>query len=123
MDIKAAAIELLDLAINQRKVAEAFTKHVAPHYRQHNPDYASGRDGAIAGLSAWVASIPELRYDIKRIFVDGDHVILHAHVTKDRRDRGNAVIDILRRENGQFVEHWDVIQPVPESANNENSMF
>jgi predicted SnoaL-like aldol condensation-catalyzing enzyme len=30
--------------------------------------------------------------------------------------RGEAVVDSYRLENGKVVEHWDVIQPIPETA-------
>jgi predicted SnoaL-like aldol condensation-catalyzing enzyme len=33
------------------------------------------------------------------------------------------VVDIFRVENGNVVEHWDIIQAIPETADNANSMF
>jgi predicted SnoaL-like aldol condensation-catalyzing enzyme len=123
IDRKQAAIELLDQAINRRQVRAAFERFVHPDYRQHDPTVPDGRAGAILGLSAWVAATPELRYDIKQAHQDGDTVILLAHVTANRADRGNAVVDILRFEGDVVVEHWDVIQPVPENSANANTMF
>ena len=38
-------------------------------------------------------------------------------------DRGIAVVDILRVEGCKVVEHWDVVQPVPEKSVNSNGML
>jgi len=50
-------------------------------------------------------------------------VVLHVHSRPTPQDRGSAIIDIFRVENGKIIEHWDVIQPVPEKAANSNTMF
>jgi predicted SnoaL-like aldol condensation-catalyzing enzyme len=50
-------------------------------------------------------------------------VIVHVHVTPVPGTPGLAVVDIFRLEQGKIVEHWDVIQPVPDAALNMNSMF
>ena len=60
---------------------------------------------------------------LKRIFADGDYVIVHVHAVREPGTRGNAIIDIFRLEDGKVVEHWDVIQPIPEKSANDNGMF
>jgi predicted SnoaL-like aldol condensation-catalyzing enzyme len=74
---------------------------------------------------AWIlANHPDARGEIKRVFADGDYVILHSQWRGlSDNPRGEAVVDISRWEDGKVVEHWDVIQPVPETAANNNTMF
>ena len=38
-------------------------------------------------------------------------------------DRGMAVADLWRIADGRIVEHWDVVQGVPEESANDNTMF
>jgi predicted SnoaL-like aldol condensation-catalyzing enzyme len=38
-------------------------------------------------------------------------------------DRGSAVVEMFRLENGRIVEHWDVAQEIPETSPNDNTMF
>ena len=66
---------------------------------------------------------PASRSEIKRVFAEGDYVILHVHAVREPETRGNAIVDIFKLENGKIVEHWDVVQPIPEKAANANGMF
>jgi predicted SnoaL-like aldol condensation-catalyzing enzyme len=116
-------VEFLDMVFNQKKVKEGFDKYTGPAYRQHNPFAADGAQPAIDFLGKYLADHKEYRYDIKHVYVDGDIVVVHSHVTRDASDRGSAVVDIFRIEKGKVVEHWDVIQPIPEKSANDNTMF
>lgn len=107
----------------EKKVREAFETWVDPGYIQHNPMAATGRDAAIGFLEPFFANNPAIKYEIKRIIADGDLVAVHAHGKFAENDRGIAVVDILRVEGCKVMEHWDVVQPVPEKAANENGMF
>ena len=81
------------------------------------------RRGSRAFLAFLKDKFPNNRSEIKRIFADGDYVIVHVHAVREPGTRGNAIIDIFRLENGKVVEHWDVVQPIPEKAANNNGMF
>ena len=104
-------------------VREAFMTYVAPDYIQHNPLAADGRDAAIAAIEPFFASRPEMRCEVQRILVDGNLAAVHYRLRMNPTDRGSAVVDILRLDNGRIVEHWDVFQPVPEHSNNPHPMF
>jgi predicted SnoaL-like aldol condensation-catalyzing enzyme len=118
------AVGLLDTVFNQRKVQEGFDKYVGDTYKQHNPYAADGKQAAIDFLSKFLGTGAEYKYDIKHVYVDGQIVIVHSHVTRGKDDRGSAVVDMFRLDkHNKIVEHWDVVQPIPEKPANDNTMF
>jgi predicted SnoaL-like aldol condensation-catalyzing enzyme len=101
----------------------AVDRFVAPGYIQHSQLAPPGRDALKAFLDMIREQTPEAVHDVKRIFVDGDHVTVHYHVRRFPGDKGWAVIDIFRVEDGLIAEHWDVMQDVVEGGPNPNSPF
>ena len=112
-----------DLAIDQRKPEEAVAKYLGLHYRQHNPGAGDGPEPFIETVKRFAQNFPDFRMEPKRIIAEGDLVVLHSHLILKPGDRGTAVVDIFRLENGKIVEHWDVVQEVPETSANNNTMF
>ena len=111
-----------DAAVNQKDFEKA-SQYLGPRYTQHNPLAADGREGFKGFITFLKEKFPNNRSEIKRIFADGDYVIVHVHAVREPGTRGNAIVDIFKLENGKVVEHWDVIQPIPEKATNDNGMF
>jgi len=95
----------------------------APGYIQHNPMARTGADGLKAFLDWARSTSPNAEHRVKRVFADGDYVVAHVHVIINPGDRGNAVVDIFRIQNGLVAEHWDVAQAVPAESANSNGMF
>lgn len=118
---KAIVEDFLDLINRQHRVREAFERYVADVYVQHNPQAPDGREGGIAIVSGFVAR-PGFRATVKRLIAEGDLVVSHMHIQQGEDDPGVAVADIFRLEGGKIVEHWDVIQPVPERTISGRSM-
>ena len=97
---------------------------------QHNPNAPTGRDATMAFLGNAGAANPELTHDVKRVIhgeeKDGEGLVaVHHHFRRTSGERGWAVVDIMRIKDGYVVEHWDVMQPVPDPAasKNANGMF
>ena len=85
--------------------SSAVDRFVAPGYIQHSQLAPPGRDALKAFLDMIRAQTPEAVHDVKRMFVDGDHVTVHYHVRRFPGDKGWAVIDIFRVEDGMIAEH------------------
>lgn len=119
---RRTVLEFYDLAINQKDF-EAAEAYLGPRYIQHNPSAPDGKEGLRAFIRHLRENQPGYRSEIKRSFVDGDFVILHVHNRPTPDARGRAVVDIFRLEDGKVVEHWDVIQDIPEHPANDNTMF
>ncbi|MFJ9713217.1 nuclear transport factor 2 family protein [Streptomyces sp. NPDC101234] len=106
-----------------KKDLSAIDTYVGPEYHQHNPYIPDGVAGAKAGLGAYYAQFPQLTATPKRVIAEGDLVAVHSHVVQVPGERGQAVVDLFRVRNGRIVEHWDVVQDVPETSANGNTMF
>ena len=111
------------LALNLKKPEEAVEKYLGPYYRQHNPGAADGAEAFIAFVKGFTGAFPALHFDFRRFIAEGDLVAVHSHLVRQPQDRGMAVMDIFRIENNKIVEHWDVLQEIPESPANSNTMF
>lgn len=103
--------------------AEAAHEFIDREYIQHNQAVGQGLEPLQALLRRIRSETPQAVHDIKRIFADADHVIVHYHVRRWPQDRGWAVVDIFRLSGGMIVEHWDVVQDVPEDSPNPLGPF
>jgi predicted SnoaL-like aldol condensation-catalyzing enzyme len=120
---KKLVMNFYTLAFVNKKVEEAINKYVGDIYIQHNPDVQDGKEGVIKFLSNFLNSNPQMVFNVKRVIAEDDLVAIHHHSKMTPEDRGVAIIDIFRVEQGKIVEHWDVIQSVPEKSANDNTMF
>lgn len=103
--------------------SSAVDRFIAEDYIQHNQSVKPGREPLKAFLDMIRVATPQAVHDVKRAFVDGDHVTVHYHVRRTPDDLGFAVMDIFRVADGKIVEHWDVMQDVVEGSPNPNSPF
>ncbi|PDS76132.1 nuclear transport factor 2 family protein [Rhizobium sp. L43] len=114
-------VEFYDRFFNKHDLKAASV--VADDYRQHNPQVPDGKKPLISFFSGFFKDNAQSKAEIVRSAGDGDLVWLHVHATNGADDRGQAIVDIFRVKDGKIVEHWDVIQAVPNEAANKNTMF
>ena len=104
------------------KDVTAFDRYIVDPYYQHNPGFANGIQAATVGIAGMFAAFPHFHSDIYRVIADGDLVLIQSRGTF-MPGLASAVFDIYRVRDKKVVEHWDIIQTVPSTSANDNTMF
>ncbi len=120
---KETVIAFYDLMFNQCKPAAAIEAYVGDSYIQHNPEVADGKQAFIDYFDRMAKEHPGKKVHFVRSIAEGNHVVLHCR-QEWPDDKDWAGIDVFRLDDeGKVVEHWDVLQRVPDHSENDNSMF
>ena len=103
---KALVLEAFETLFNRRDYAAA-ERFWSPDYIQHSAHIAPGR----GGLFELIRAVPDtLRYEHRLIMAEDDFVMVHGRFSGSGRPAAWVAVDVLRIENGQLAEHWDVLQ-------------
>ena len=95
---------------------DALDDLIVVDYVQHNPQAGNG----LQAVKDFFAPIGPVDVDVHRVVAEGDLVTVHANY----KTFNMAGVDIFRlNEDGKIIEHWDVLQPIPETTASGNDMF
>ncbi|MDW7733630.1 MAG: nuclear transport factor 2 family protein [Methanolobus sp.] len=119
---KEIAVSFLRLAA-KGNVSEAYSKHIGPGFRHHNPFLEGSGEALMEAMEESVHQNPNQVLEVKQVIAEGDLVVVHSHVRQNPDDLGGAVVHIFRFENGHIAELWDIGQAIPTDSPNENEMF
>jgi predicted SnoaL-like aldol condensation-catalyzing enzyme len=90
-----------DAALNQKDFEKA-SQYLGARYTQHNPLAADGREGFKGFIAFLKDKFPNNRSEIKRIFADGDYVIVHVHAVRARQ-RHRRHFQARERQGGRAL--------------------
>lgn len=123
MNTREVVLAFEKLAFDERRPTEAMERYASPDFVDHNPNIRGDRASVIEHLERLDWSTGGPQRTIVHLVVEGDIAIIHHHLVRKPGDAGIAAVDIFRVKNGKLVEHWDVLQPIPQDSVNPRPMF
>lgn len=120
--LKDAAVDFLKLSASGH-ADQAFERYAGPGFRHHNPHFPGDAQSLCNAMQANAAQNPDKVLQMQRALQDGNEVAVFSRVDMGPGGPTIAVVHIFRFEGDRIAELWDIGQPVPDGAANENGMF
>ncbi|MFI5538355.1 nuclear transport factor 2 family protein [Nocardia sp. NPDC051900] len=91
-------------------------------FLEHSPGNPSEKDAFIEFIAQ--APVAGSKLELARVIADDEYVVMHYRMIPPGDEEPDlAVVDIWRVADGKIVEHWDVVQTVPDPAQIPHGMF
>lgn len=105
------------------KASEKITKYVSTEeYLQHNPMIKDGLGGLNEAINYLVSQNNMFKYQkLHKVLGEGNFVLTMSE--GEWYGEPQAFYDLFRLKNDKIVEHWDVIQEIPEEMAHTNGKF
>ncbi|HUI59135.1 MAG TPA: nuclear transport factor 2 family protein [Steroidobacteraceae bacterium] len=123
MPAREVVESFMRLAFEERKPEDAVRKYLSPDFVDHDPQVTGTRDSVLERLQKLEWNTAQPRSEVQHILVEGDYVAVHHALTRKPGDAPIAAVDLFRVKSGLIIEHWDVLQPMPEHSSNPHPMF
>ncbi|WEK46521.1 MAG: hypothetical protein P0Y56_16165 [Candidatus Andeanibacterium colombiense] len=129
--MRQAAESFFDLLYVKKDFAGAMRGHVSERrFTEHNPELPNSPADQIAWFEERHEANPEFfaaeaEWQDRQVhrFIAANYLIVHYWMSVGPTDKGRMFADFWRFEDDKIVEHWDVVQPVPEETKSGNPMW
>lgn len=113
-----------NLAFDQGRPTEAVRKYVSPDVIDHSQRVTGDFASIIELLERldWSNGNGPKR-TIHNMVAEGDLVMVHYHLVREPGTPGYSAVDVFRVADGKIVEHWEAVQPLPETSPNTHGPF
>jgi len=91
-------------------------------YDQHNPMVSDGLAGLTAAIEYLSSQNNMFKYHkVHKLLGEGSYVIVQAE--GEWNQKPHVFYDLFRLKDGKVVEHWDVVNEIPEQMAHDNGIF
>jgi predicted SnoaL-like aldol condensation-catalyzing enzyme len=119
---KAIVQGFLDDVFNRGKPARAVERFARASYVHYGPMVGGGKKAFIECFERLARDYPGTRVEFRHVIAEGDFLVLHCRYQWSNED-GSEGIEIFRLDAfGNLVEHWGVIEPMPERFADSSAM-
>ncbi len=125
-----AAEDFFRLLYVEHDFITAMRTHTSASFVEHNPDLPNDPEDQARFFEERHSENPEFFASEKdwntrfsHRFIVGKYLIVHYFMSVGPTDRGRMFADFWRWDDDKIVEHWDVVQPIPEETVSGNPMW